>query len=700
MNSAMKRLILSVFLVAIANAQQNALMLPWTPQQFSNTNGTVLANGKVCTYQAGTSTGLATFTDSTAAVSSNVPPNAILLDSTGRPTSCGIWLSAAKSYKIIVLTAGSDSTCNTGVTIKTQDNVTASNVAANNTFTGVNTFTQLEGCQHVNASQSFAGALAIGGVTCIAIDPGTYTVSANATVPASVGLQFTKGGILSIATGVTLTIQSPIYASPDAAIFAYVGSGTTVISGNNGVISSAWFPGADICAQINTAIKAMTVHGAVIDARHYASGNQACGTNMFSGVTVGGQLLLGVYTIQTTVSQVTATKFQIEGAGRGDSGSFGTVIQAVAGFPTTTVPVIQWASAAFGARWRNVSVDCNNITNAIGVQNLQGEEETGFSYGIIRDCPGGELDVETSSAQNSGPWDNLEIVSTNLCTNCGASSFPVTFNNAVPSRGLKSTTINVTGVGTPPTALMRVSSNAFSAEDINLENAPAGDGILLASLGGAAGIVLKNITCFNLTTCVHVSALQTGGNITMFGVSSTGSVTNLVKDDTTGRTVTQAAQQSGKLGWYMIGEGSRTSTAPVITDALAVPTGVAYVPCNTSQKTETAADANLLTCAIPAQAGSYRVRFVLSLSAANAATLGWTATWTDSNGNAQTPTNLSLFQEGTGTPATTFVTSAAGNYYGYADVDVNNAGTSVVVKLTFSGTSFTGKASATVERII
>jgi hypothetical protein len=128
--------------------------------------------------------------------------------------------------------------------------------------------------------------------------------------------------------------------------------------------------------------------------------------------------------------------------------------------------------------------------------------------------------------------------------------------------------------------------------------------------------------------------------------------------------------------------------------------GISWIPCSTSQKTETAADASLLTCPILAQAGSYRIRFVMSVSAANAATLGWTATWIDSNGNAQIPTNLALTQSGVAAPALTFTTSVAGDYYGYADIDVNNAGTSPVVKLTFTGTSFTAKVSATVERII
>jgi len=120
----------------------------------------------------------------------------------------------------------------------------------------------------------------------------------------------------------------------------------------------------------------------------------------------------------------------------------------------------------------------------------------------------------------------------------------------------------------------------------------------------------------------------------------------------------------------------------------------------TSQKSESAADTNVLTFTPPATAGSYRLRFVMSVSAATAATLGWTATWRDSNGNVQTPVNLALFQTGVAPSALTFTTSAAGNYYGQLDIDINNAATNIVIQLTFAGTSFAAKVSATIERII
>jgi hypothetical protein len=127
-------------------------------------------------------------------------------------------------------------------------------------------------------------------------------------------------------------------------------------------------------------------------------------------------------------------------------------------------------------------------------------------------------------------------------------------------------------------------------------------------------------------------------------------------------------------------------------------TGVSYIRGVTSQKAESAADASVLSVTPAAAVGTYCATFTMSVSAATAAVLGWTMTYTDSNGNAQTPTNLTLYQAGTAVPALTFTAAGAGNYYGTNCYDVNTAGTAMVVKLTFTGTSFAAKVSAVIER--
>lgn len=85
-------------------------LAPYFYQQFSDSNGNPLSGGKVYSYQAGTSTPQATYTDSSGGT-----PNAnpIILDASG---SASVWLDPALSYKFIL----KDSSDNT---IKTIDGI-------------------------------------------------------------------------------------------------------------------------------------------------------------------------------------------------------------------------------------------------------------------------------------------------------------------------------------------------------------------------------------------------------------------------------------------------------------------------------------------------------------------------------------------------------------------------------------------------
>ena len=67
--------------------------------QFFDANGSPLVGGKVYTYAAGTTTPLATYTDS-----SGITPNTnpVILDSRGE---CNLWFSTATSYKVILESA-------------------------------------------------------------------------------------------------------------------------------------------------------------------------------------------------------------------------------------------------------------------------------------------------------------------------------------------------------------------------------------------------------------------------------------------------------------------------------------------------------------------------------------------------------------------------------------------------------------------
>jgi len=131
--------------------------------------------------------------------------------------------------------------------------------------------------------------------------------------------------------------------------------------------------------------------------------------------------------------------------------------------------------------------------------------------------------------------------------------------------------------------------------------------------------------------------------------------------------------------------------------------GNGAVVAATLQKSETGADASLLSYTPPSVAGMYRVHFAHSVKTATAAVIGWTVTYTDAEGNAQAPTNLDISESGAAATAKTITTSAAANaqdFYGDTVITTDNSGTAIVVKTTSSGTLTASLASAFIERII
>jgi hypothetical protein len=117
---------------------------PEPQTQFLSMTGEPLAGGIVCTYEAGTSTPQATYTDSTG---STPNANPVVLDSSGR---ANIWWQAP-AYKVVLAAGG---TCASPSGLQwTVDNFSVGVFAAGNTtFSGNNTF---------NGTSTFNGAVNI-----------------------------------------------------------------------------------------------------------------------------------------------------------------------------------------------------------------------------------------------------------------------------------------------------------------------------------------------------------------------------------------------------------------------------------------------------------------------------------------------------------------------------------------------------------
>lgn len=99
-----------------------ASLTPTPRMQFFTATGVPLVGGKLYTYSAGTTTPLATYTDSTAATANTNP---IILDARGE---CSLWVGAAQYY--FVLRDSLD------VLIWTADNINSSISTTNLTLTG------------------------------------------------------------------------------------------------------------------------------------------------------------------------------------------------------------------------------------------------------------------------------------------------------------------------------------------------------------------------------------------------------------------------------------------------------------------------------------------------------------------------------------------------------------------------------------
>lgn len=106
--------------VAVALQAQVTSLMPPPVVQFFDDNGNPLAGGRICTYAAGTTTPLATFTDSTGGTSNGT---SVLLGANGEAVN-NIWLSPV-AYKIVIRASGGDGTCGAGggTIRKTVDNV-------------------------------------------------------------------------------------------------------------------------------------------------------------------------------------------------------------------------------------------------------------------------------------------------------------------------------------------------------------------------------------------------------------------------------------------------------------------------------------------------------------------------------------------------------------------------------------------------
>jgi hypothetical protein len=236
----------------------------------------------------------------------------------------------------------------------------------------------------------------------------------------------------------------------------------------------------------------------------------------------------------------------LEGSGRGDPDSSGTVITASNSFPQNS-RIIELGNTApsFGVRVENLTIDCNDLPGVTGVYNDKAEEESGLRHVLVENIAGIGLDVESSGAQNSGPYEDLEL-SGGVNSNVNANSLCAKVVNVPAFRGIHGATCNFNAYSVHPAVGIQM-DNSGTLTDIHVEGAENGIGLGLSV--PANGAVLQNIYGggSNITTVVHI---YSGQNIFLSGLIRS-TTANVLVDDVLRQTITDT-----ELALYFIGNGA------------------------------------------------------------------------------------------------------------------------------------------------
>jgi hypothetical protein len=179
--------------------------------QFFDNNGNVLSGGKIYTYQAGTTTPLATYTTNSE---SAFHTNPIILDSAGRVPSGGeIWLQLGVGYKFVLRTSAE-------VLIATYDNIpsSAQPPAANDA----------DSIMYEQGYTVTAGSFVVGKIYRIA-SVGTTNFTLIGAVNNTVGTHFIATGV-GTGTGtaeLSQTVETKLRETVSVKDFGAVGDGVT-----------------------------------------------------------------------------------------------------------------------------------------------------------------------------------------------------------------------------------------------------------------------------------------------------------------------------------------------------------------------------------------------------------------------------------------------------------------------------------------
>ena len=240
---------------------------------------------------------------------------------------------------------------------------------------------------------------------------------------------------------------------------------------------------------------------------------------------------------------------QLIGVGPGDGTTAGTAIAASNTFPLHGVVVMMgWQNKTnFGVQVTNLTIDGGNRAD-FNLQNLFSMEQSYGAHLTLVNYLHAGLDIETSSAQNSGPFVDLLVTpgtgaTVTTDTNC------VIVRDVIAFRGISGLSCDAgTGYATRPAVALELDGQGTFT---GLHVAHFATAAVLGSTATSAdGMVVMNANFGpDVDTGIMIDGQNPDQNLSIFGVSCSSCLT-VLNDTITLRT------SSASVGWYLMGNGS------------------------------------------------------------------------------------------------------------------------------------------------
>jgi hypothetical protein len=239
---------------------------------------------------------------------------------------------------------------------------------------------------------------------------------------------------------------------------------------------------------------------------------------------------------------------------------------------STTSPTL-----ASGVSVSNLMVDCNGLNGGLGIQNWWAQELSHVQDVNISECSGISLDIETITAQNSGPYSDIAS-SVDSAGRANPNTLCIELLKTGDLRGVHGITcIGSLSTGNPNVGF-DLSTQSTTLEDLHFEGYTTGIAV-------GANAVANNVTIINATggtgqagESILVDIANTSNNapfvnqneVNLLGLN-TGGVATILSDDIMGTVLSNTTDPS--LALYSLGQGSgrnraRFSTSPSVTNLI------------------------------------------------------------------------------------------------------------------------------------